>query len=131
MNAGDEQRRRENHGWFGTPWWSWVCYDENGQLNTAMRKAFPAGESCGYCEVAFDEAAGDGGTAMPFGHADGNWTLRHVHKECSFRQVAGGLAHHQKRCHCYGGEGEGTPGMSLREEAVAVWALVAKQGEGT
>lgn len=116
--------RRERHGWFGEPWWSFVCYDEAGNLVEDMRKAFPAGKSCLYCGEEFSEAAGDSGTAavamtMHEGRPVGQ--VAHVHKECQFRQVAGGLAHHEGRCHCHGGDGNGTPGMTLREEALEVW----------
>ncbi len=116
--------RREQHGWFGKPWPSFVCYDEDWRLIEEMRKPFPAGESCLYCGEEFDEAAGDSGTAtvavtMHEGKPVGR--IAHVHKECQFRQVAGGLAHHEGRCHCHGGEGNGTPGMTLRQEAVEVW----------
>lgn len=117
------EARRENFGWFGEPWWSYVCYDEAGRLIGEMRKAFPAGESCLYCGERFDEAAGDSGQATVAVTTEGAH-VAHVHKECQFRQVAGGLAHHEKRCHCHGGDGEGTPGMSLREEAVEVWRLM-------
>ncbi len=112
--------RRANWGWFGEPWWSYVCFDEAGELIEEMRKAFPAGESCLYCEEQFDEAAGDSGQAVPAVTTAGT-RIAHVHKECQFRQVAGGLAHHEGRCHCHGGDGNGTPGMTLREEAVEVW----------
>ena len=117
--------RREQHGWFGEAWWSFVCYDEAGRLIEEMRKAFPAGECCLYCGEEFDEAAGDSGTAtvavtMHEGKPVGR--IAHVHKECQFRQVAGGLAHHEKRYHCYGrSDDDGTPGMTLREEALEVW----------
>lgn len=112
--------RRENHGWFGKEWWGYECFDENGRLLEEMRKPFPEGEDCLYCGERFDEAAGDGGKAMPCGKADGTWELRHAHKECQFRAVAGGLAHHERRCRCHGGSTE-TPGMTLREEAAEVW----------
>lgn len=115
--------RRENFGWFGEPWWSYVCYDEAGQLIGEMRKAFPAGQSCLYCGEQFSEAAGDSGQATLAVTTEGA-RIAHVHKECQFRQVAGGLAHHEKRCHCYGGDGDGTPGMTLREEAAEVWRLM-------
>src|ERR1700677_2314296 len=100
--------RRDRHGWFGVPWWSYVCYDEAGELIEDMRKAFPVDESCLYCGEQFDEAAGDSGTAtvavtMNEGAPVGQ--IAHVHKECQFRQVTGGLAHHEGRCHCHGGEG--------------------------
>lgn len=116
--------RRERSGWFGEAWWSYVCYDEDGRLIEEMRKPFPAGESCLYCGELFDEAAGDSGTAttaVTMNEGAPVARLAHVHKECQFRQVAGGLAHHEGRCHCHGGEGTGTPGMTLRQEALEVW----------
>jgi hypothetical protein len=109
--------RRENWGWFGKPWESFVCYDEAGRLIEETRKAFPVGESCLYCGEAF--ADGDSGQAMPFGSADGIY-IRHAHKECQFMNVVGSLAHHEGRCRCHGGTGE-TPGMTLRQEALEVW----------
>ena len=112
--------RREAWGWFGVPWWSFICYDEAGNLLEEMRKPFPAGESCLYCGEEFSEAAGDSGQAVPAVTTEGT-SIRHVHAECQFRQVAGGLAHHEKRCHCYDGEDDGTPGMTLRQEALEVW----------
>jgi hypothetical protein len=97
-----------------------VCYDEAGKLIEEMRKPFPAGESCLLCGEVFDEAAGDSGQAMPVVMTEGT-RICHVHKECQMMNVTGSLAHHEGRCHCYGGDGEGTPGMTLREEAVEVW----------
>ena len=38
--------RRENWGWFGEPWWSFICYDEDGRLIAEMEKPFPLGENC-------------------------------------------------------------------------------------
>jgi hypothetical protein len=112
--------RRDHHGWWGEPWWSYECFDGDGRLIEEMHKPFPLGESCLYCTEPFDEAAGDSGKAMPLIKADGTVELRHVHKECLFRQGAGGLAHHEGRCRCRGGSTE-TPGMTLREEALEVW----------
>lgn len=109
--------RRANWGWFGDPWWSYVCYDEDGRLIEEMRKDFPAGEACLFCEEPF--ADGDSGQAMPCTTTEGTM-IRHAHKECQFRQVAGGLAHHEGRCSCHGGDGA-TPGMTVRQEALEVW----------
>jgi hypothetical protein len=111
--------RRANWGWFGPPFWSYVCYDEAGKLIEEMRKPFPAGESCLLCGVQFDEAAGDSGQAMPATTTEGT-SIRHVHKECQYMNVAGSLAHHEGHCRCHGGDGR-MPGMTLREEAVEVW----------
>ena len=57
--------RRANFGWFGQPWWSFVCFDEAGQLIAEMCKPFPAGEKCLYCDEPFSEEAGDSGQALP------------------------------------------------------------------
>ena len=91
---------RDAHGWFGEPWPSYICYAEDWRLIEEMRKPFPVGETCLYCEEKFDEAAGDSGQAMPFGKADGTAEIRHGHKECGFMNVLGSLAHHEGRCRC-------------------------------
>lgn len=111
--------RRNNWGWFGPPWPSFICFDEDWRLIEEMRKAFPSGESCLYCGEEFSEAAGDSGQAMPCMATDGA-SIRHVHKECQLMHVAGPLAHHEGRCRCHGGSTE-TPGMTLRQEALEVW----------
>lgn len=109
--------RRANWGWFGEAWPSGVCFNDDDTLRADMRKPFPAGESCFYCGEAFSEEAGDSGQAMPF-----EGRAVHVHKECMFREVAGGLAHHEGRCRCrcHGGS-TATPGMTRRQEALEVW----------
>ena len=45
----------------------------------------------------------------------------HMHKECLLRDVLGPLAHIDGRCHHYGGDGNGTPGMTVRQEALEIW----------
>lgn len=69
--------RRENWGWFGEPWWSFTCYDEDGQLIDEMRKPFPAGEKCLLCDEEFSEAAGDSGQAVPAVRAGGRPSPRY------------------------------------------------------
>jgi hypothetical protein len=118
--------RRENWGWFGEPWPSYVCYDEKWRLIEEMRKPFPAGESCLLCGEPFDEAAGDSGQATPVQTTEGA-QIRHVHKECQLMNVVGSLAHHEGRCPCHGGDRTGT-GMTLRQEALEVWR---RHQEGT
>lgn len=109
--------RRANFGWFGEPWPSGICYDDDGRLIEEMRKPFPAGESCLYCTEPFDPAAGDAGKAMPCGRADGTAEIRHVHKECMLREVLGSMAHLEARCRCHGG----TDHDRSRADALAVW----------
>jgi len=119
--------RRHNWGWWGPAWPSGVCYDDDGRLIAEMRKPFPTGESCLLCGDLFNEAAGDSGTATPCMTASGHAEIRHVHKECSMRNVVGPLAHLEGRCRCQGGSIE-TPGMTSRQEALAVWAWVQQHG---
>jgi hypothetical protein len=109
------EARRAAHGWFGKPWESFVCYEEDGRLLEELRMAFLSGESCLLCGEQFDEAAGDSGKAMP---CDG--VIRHVHKECMLMDVIGSLAHHEGYCRCHGGDGR-MPGMTVRQEALEVW----------
>jgi hypothetical protein len=115
--------RRANWGWFGEPWPSGICYDEDGRLIEEMRKPFPAGESCLYCVEPFDEGAGDSGQAMPYSRADGMAVI-HVHKECMMREVTGSVAclegHHR----------HDESGQTRRQEALAVWAWVQEHGAG-
>jgi hypothetical protein len=114
--------RRANWGWFGTPWPSGVCYGDDGQLLTEMRKPFPpAAERCLYCEEPFDEAAGDNGQAMPLRRADGSAAITHVHKECMLRQVTGSVA-------CLEGHHRHETGLTYRQEALAAWEWVAAHG---
>lgn len=118
--------RRDNWGWFGGPWWSFVCYDEDGRLIEEMRKPFPTGEKCLYCDEVLDEAAGDSGQALPLMKAGGGAEIRHVHKECQFMNVTGPLAHHDRTCRCFGGETSEVPGMTRRQEALEVWRRVLR-----
>jgi len=114
--------RRANWGWFGPAWPSGICYDDDGRLIEEMRKPFPIGELCLWCDDPFDETAGDSGQATPY--MDG---IRHVHKECQLRQVTGPVAHLEGRCSCHGGTYEVT-GATAREDALAVWAWVQEHG---
>ena len=119
--------RRDNWGWFGDPWPSYICYDEDWRLLEEMRKPFPAGESCLLCGEKFDEAAGDSGQATPAITTAGA-EIRHVHKECGFMNVTGSLAHVQGRCSCYGGDGR-TADLTRRQEALEVWRLARTVAE--
>jgi len=113
--------RRANWGWFGDPWPSGVCYDDDGRLLEEMRKPFPAGEKCLYCKELFDEDAGDSGQAMPFVPDGGSVTITHVHKECMMRQATGSVA-------CLEGHHRHETGLSYRQEALAAWSWVREHG---
>lgn len=113
--------RRANWGWFGEPWPSGICYDEDGRLIAEMRKPFPAGETCLYCSEPFNDGAGDNGQAMPLGAADGSVTITHVHKECMMREVTGSVA-------CLEGNHQHETGLTRRQEALAAWAWVQQHG---
>ncbi|HZR50072.1 MAG TPA: hypothetical protein VFB06_11190 [Streptosporangiaceae bacterium] len=108
--------RRANWGWFGKPWWSYVCYDEAGRLIEEMRKPFPSGESCLLCDELFDEAAGDSGQATPCHTLEGS-SIRHAHKECLMRNVLGSVA-------CLEGHHNHDTGQTLRQEALKTWEWV-------
>ena len=114
--------RRANWGWFGEPWPSGVCYDDDGRLLEEMRKPFPASESCLYCTEPFTD--GDSGKATPYVRADGTSAPCHVHKECMLREVLGSMAHLERRCRCYGGIDDGRS----RADALAVWEWVQRNG---
>lgn len=122
--------RRANWGWFGQPWPSGICYGDDGRLLEEMRKSFPTGERCLYCDQVFDEVAGDSGQAMPLPLPlrPKAPQIRHVHMECLLRQVLGPVAHLEGRCTCYGGSDHDEPRMGLRGEALAVWAWVRVHG---
>ena len=115
--------RRLNWGWFGEPWWSFISYDEGGRLVEEMRKPFPAGERCLYCVEVFDEATGDSGQAMPCLTTEGT-LIRHAHKECSMRNVAGAVT-------CLEGHHDHDTGQTRRQEALATWEWVQRHGHRT
>jgi len=113
--------RRNAFGWFGPAWPSGICYAEDGRLLEEMRKLFPAGEKCLYCNETFDEAAGDNGKAMPLGRADGSVSVIHVHKECALREVVGTVS-------CLEGHHHHDTGQTPRQEALASWAWIQEHG---
>lgn len=118
---------RENYGWFGTPWRSYVCYGTDGRLLTEARKAVPVGEPCLHCTEEITED--DSGKATPYVRGNGDTETRHVHKECLMRMAVGSMAHLLRRCTCFGGEAPENPaGLTLRQEALAVWEWVEEHG---
>lgn len=120
--------RRRNWGWFGDPWPSGICYKQDPETGSDlipyqwdfdMQVETPVGSVCVYCDEAIVE--GDRGQLSPYLNAEGHVSITANHRECSFRAVMGPLAHQEKRCRCFGGTDHDTPGLTRRQEAVAVW----------
>ena len=107
------------YGWFGTPWPSRVCCGPSGQVIEELRKPVPVAEDCFECEERFFRD--DSGHAVIDIENTGRVRIRHVHKECSARAVVGGLNHLNKVCSCHGGTDAPPEGMTIRQEAIAVW----------
>lgn len=127
------ETRRLNWGWWGEPWPSGICLkqDDMGrdiepwEWDWEMNVPVPLGEKCFECGEEIKE--GDQGQRMPYGGVDGV-RIVNSHKECMFRNVMGPLAHLEHRCRCYGGTDHETPGLSRREEAIAVWNWIKEHG---
>jgi hypothetical protein len=111
--------RRESRGWFGDPWESGICYDDDGRLIGEMRKPVPVGEKCIGCDEAIQP--GDQGKTCGAIQLGGVLRPAHMHRECLLRDALGPLAHIDGRCHHYGGDGNGTSGMTVRQEALEIW----------
>lgn len=109
------ETRRLNWGWWGEPWPSGVCYDDDGRLREEMRKPFPAGENCLYCTEPI--VPGDSGQAMPC--ISRSPSIRHVHKECGLRMVTGSVS-------CMTGQHNHDTGQTYRQEALAAWEHYSK-----
>lgn len=115
--------------WFGEPWPSAdlrapVCEEEG------WRVPVPVGSSCLLCEEPIEAA--DRGVitvaieAGPDGEPFGRLAAAHI--ECWIRQTSGPLAHLERRCPCFGGIDHETPGLTRRQEALAVMAWIYEHG---
>jgi hypothetical protein len=80
------------------------------------RRETPIGEHCGFCEEPIE--AGDRGLFV-------YTTQREVpaHRECSFRQVVGGIGHHEDHDFWCSSMRDPDAGLSYRQSALRVWAL--------
>jgi hypothetical protein len=110
--------------YWGDPWPSGVC-DEASQSNT-----YPLGERCLLCEEKIEE--GQSGTYVSTMDADPLVGLRYaatepVHKECSLRSVLGGIGHHVKHDYWCKVRGDPNAGLTYRESALLVWALIVDE----
>jgi hypothetical protein len=79
----------------------------------------PVGEPCNYCTELFQ--LGDDGWVLHDGSK--------FHTECNLRMVVGSVAHQEKRCSCYGGNGSDVEdSMSKREGAKAAMEAFVTRG---
>lgn len=130
--------RRYNWGWFGDPWPSGICYKTDPETGADlfpyewdwdMQREFPTGKFCFWCHEHFQE--GDSGSSMPSMAADGSTEIIFQHKECSLRQVLGSYKHLTGNCPGDGScHSEPDDGMTLREDALAVWEWSHTHGRG-
>lgn len=102
--------------YFGEPWPSGVC--DGGQ-----RVDTPVGDKCLLCTEPIE--AGHQGSFMFDGFS---FHPRPVHRECSLREVVGGIGHledHHRWCqHEHDPDG----GRSYRQSALEVWTWVMHHG---
>lgn len=128
--------RRANWGWFGEPWPSGICLKtdpETGEeihpweWNYDMRVDTPLGVECTWCSEQVVE--GDRGQMIPSLGAKGAYQIGAQHRECGLRMVLGSYKHLTGNCPGDGScHSEPDEGMSLREDAIAVWDWVQVHG---
>lgn len=110
--------------YFGEAWPSSICED-------ARQAATPVGDLCAWCDEAIVE--GDRGHWIGGVTREGS-VVQPWHRECSFRSVMGGIGHFLGRCKCHGNGTENLtdlPELSLRQNALLVWAWVQAYGHPT
>lgn len=117
---------RNTFGWFGVPWPSGVCYDDDGLLREDMCKEAPVGEDCCLCLEPIEP--GQSGKAIPRlgdfkGNLDADVVIEHVHKECLLRSAVGSPDHLAGRCTCCSKEPMVSQ-LTYREEALTVWSVL-------
>lgn len=118
--------RRFNWGWWGEPWPSGICENDDRTINWEMQREFPTGQTCSWCGEEFQE--GDSGTSMPSMGADGQVEIIFQHKECGLRVVLGSYAHLTMGPHPVGECNHVDTGLSLREDALKVWEWTRQHG---
>jgi hypothetical protein len=83
----------------------------------AYRIDVPEYRECAWCGERF--RPGDAGAIQPAGHAE--------HKECSLRNVMGGIGHHVDHArYCHGPLGPDA-GLTRRLSAILVWGLLVER----
>lgn len=111
--------------WFGHPWPSGVCYEDDGRLRIEDSVPFPDGLPCAWCTEPF--VPGESGVAIPSVHGDGSVTPENFHKECMIRMTIGSVAHLEHRCSCHGQHEENT--LTARQDAQATWDWIMSHTE--
>lgn len=101
--------------WFGPEPWAPIC-------DALQRGPTPTGCSCEWCHEEI--VMGDCGLFIL--HLGQKCERRIFHRECQMRMVVGSLAHVEVRCSCVGGSDERPRGMTMRQEAIAVWERVRR-----
>ena len=107
-----------NTSYFGEPWPSGVC-DEGERVQT------PVGEDCAYCTVPI--GPDDQGSLIWWLDEASAYQVP-VHKECSLREVLGGIGHLTNHLRWCVGEHDPDAGLTRRESSLKVWAWVSEHG---
>jgi hypothetical protein len=82
---------------------------------------------CPFCGEPVLES--DKSETMMFVEKDGTSSRKQIHYECQARSIVGSVAHQQKRCSCYGGEGSDDEFPSKRIAALAALAYFRASGD--
>jgi hypothetical protein len=121
MEAQDATARAYN-SFFGEPWPSGVCMDDDDNYVLSRQAPVPVGESCLLCVEPIETS--DRGTFV-FGKTG---RLCPVHVECMTRAVAGGIGHIENHAYWCKAERDPDGGRSYRQSALEVWAWIAEHG---
>ena len=112
----DDTPQRSFDAYFGDPWPSGVC-DEGHQVPT------PLGELCMLCGEPIQVF--DRGSFVGLGtYID----LAPVHRECSLREVLGGIGHFEDHAKWCGEKHDPDGGRTRRQSSLEVWDWVRQHG---
>jgi hypothetical protein len=96
-----------------------VCEEDSEHVET------PVGLPCVECDEPIAE--GEDGVMVGVVHLGPRKShhtfLGAIHKECMLLASVGPLAHLDKKCCCYGGDGHDS-GMTMRQESLAVYRRI-------
>lgn len=104
--------------YFGEPWPSGIC-DEGERVAT------PVGVPCQFCGELIapdDQGSFVWGVRLPQSLAV-EATQEPAHRECSYREVKGGIGHWEDHAYWCGEKGDPDGGRTRRQSALEVWAL--------